>query len=184
MHSPNLAPSFELAFVDLWPGRPRIPHPLAVWGLAQVLFRDNSDGSLITDKDGKVIGSRLIGQSFADANRPGRVDGIAAVAQHHREQADALLLEDMPGGVDADPRRVRDGQNHRRQLASTNLLENLMRRLKKRTAVVCVFPNRASCERLVGAQLIEVHEGWQAEPRAYLSTPQAPGAAAVVAGVV
>jgi putative transposase len=75
--------------------------------------------------------------------------------------------------------------NHRRQLASTNLLENLMRRLKKRTAVVCVFPNRASCDRLIGAQLIEVHEDWQAEPRAYLNMAQAPGAAAVVvAGVV
>jgi putative transposase len=70
--------------------------------------------------------------------------------------------------------------NHRRQLASTNLLENLMRRLKKRTAVVCVFPNRASCERLIGAQLIEVHEQWQGEARAYLSTPQSPAVAGVV----
>src|SRR5687767_1598423 len=59
--------------------------------------------------------------------------------------------------------------NHRRQLASTNLLESLMRRLKKRTAVVCVFPNRASCERLVGAQLLEVHEDWQAARRPYLN---------------
>jgi transposase-like protein len=73
--------------------------------------------------------------------------------------------------------------NHRRQLASTNLLENLMRRLKKRTAVVCVFPNRASCDRLVGAQLLEVHEQWQAEARAYLSMGQAP-ATAETEGVV
>jgi len=71
--------------------------------------------------------------------------------------------------------------NHRRQLASTNLLENLMKRLKKRTAVVGVFPNRASCERLIGAQLLEVHEQWQTEPRAYLNMAQAP--AAVAAGV-
>jgi transposase-like protein len=79
--------------------------------------------------------------------------------------------------------------NHRPRLASTNLLENLMRRLKKRTAVVGVFPNRASCDRLVGAQLLEVHEDWQAEPRAYLSMTQHPAAAAaavtaVTAGVV
>ena len=69
-------------------------------------------------------------------------------------------------------------ENHRVKLASTNLLENLMRRLKKRTAVVCVFPNRQSCDRLVGAQLVEVHEQWQAEPRAYLNMEQAPAAAA------
>ena len=65
-------------------------------------------------------------------------------------------------------------ENHRRQLASTNLLENLMKRLKKRTAVVGVFPNRQSCERLIGAQLLEVHEGWETETRAYLNMDQAP----------
>ena len=53
--------------------------------------------------------------------------------------------------------------DHRRRLTSTNLLENLMRRLKKRTRVVGVFPNRASCDRLVGALLLEVHEQWQVE---------------------
>ena len=56
--------------------------------------------------------------------------------------------------------------DHRRRLASTNLLENLMKRLKKRTRVVGVFPNRASCDRLIGAQLLEVHEQWLAEPTA------------------
>ena len=49
---------------------------------------------------------------------------------------------------------------HRRRLLSTNMLESLMKRLKKRTAVVGVFPNRASCDRLIGAQLLEVHEQW------------------------
>ncbi len=53
--------------------------------------------------------------------------------------------------------------DHRRRLTSTNLLENLMRRLKKRTRVVGVFPNRASCDRLIGALLLEVHEQWQVE---------------------
>jgi K+-transporting ATPase KdpC subunit len=42
-------------------------YPLIVWGLSQALFHDKANGSLITDKDGKVIGSRLIGQSFSDA---------------------------------------------------------------------------------------------------------------------
>jgi putative transposase len=56
---------------------------------------------------------------------------------------------------------------HRRRLTSTNLLENLMRRLKKRTRVVGVFPNRASCERLIGALLLEVHEQWQVEQQRF-----------------
>ncbi|HXF38084.1 MAG TPA: potassium-transporting ATPase subunit KdpC [Blastocatellia bacterium] len=40
-----------------------IIYPLAVTGLAQVVFPDKAGGSLI-EKDGKVIGSRLIGQAF------------------------------------------------------------------------------------------------------------------------
>lgn len=57
-------------------------------------------------------------------------------------------------------------EEHRTRLTSTNMLENLMKRLKKRTRVVGVFPNRASCDRLIGAQLLEVHEGWLSETRA------------------
>jgi len=38
-------------------------YPLAVMGLAQLLFHDQANGELI-HRDGKVVGSRLIGQTF------------------------------------------------------------------------------------------------------------------------
>lgn len=60
-------------------------------------------------------------------------------------------------------------EHQRRRLASTNLLESLMKRLKKRTRVVGVFPSRPSCDRLIGAQLLELHEDWQAEEKAYFN---------------
>lgn len=60
-------------------------------------------------------------------------------------------------------------EHHRRKFRSTNLLENMMKRLKKRTKVVGVFPNRASCDRLIGAQLLELHEQWQTEAKAYVN---------------
>jgi K+-transporting ATPase ATPase C chain len=39
-------------------------YPLVVFGLAQALFRDKANGSLIVDAGGVVRGSRLIGQPF------------------------------------------------------------------------------------------------------------------------
>jgi K+-transporting ATPase ATPase C chain len=43
-----------------------IIYPLVVTGLAQLLFHDNANGQLIA-RDGKVIGSRIIGQAFTGA---------------------------------------------------------------------------------------------------------------------
>jgi potassium-transporting ATPase KdpC subunit len=39
-------------------------YPLCVWGLGQLLFPNQADGSLLTDA-GTVVGSRLIGQGFS-----------------------------------------------------------------------------------------------------------------------
>jgi potassium-transporting ATPase KdpC subunit len=42
-------------------------YPLLVFGISQTLFRDKANGSLITDPDGTVRGSKLLGQGFVDA---------------------------------------------------------------------------------------------------------------------
>ncbi|WP_327588421.1 potassium-transporting ATPase subunit C [Nonomuraea sp. NBC_00507] len=44
-----------------------IIYPLLATGVAQALFNDNANGSLV-QKDGKTVGSALIGQSFTDAD--------------------------------------------------------------------------------------------------------------------
>ena len=42
-------------------------YPFIVFGISQLVFRDQANGSLITDADGTVRGSKLLGQAFSDA---------------------------------------------------------------------------------------------------------------------
>lgn len=59
-------------------------------------------------------------------------------------------------------------REHRRRVYTTNLMERLMREIKRRTHVVGIFPNESSCDRLVGAHLLERDEAWHCERMRYL----------------
>ena len=84
----------------------------------------------------------------------GRYPAVARMLREGLE--DCLAVLDFP-------------EHHRRRRQSTNMLENLMKRLKKRSRVVGVFPSRSSCDRLLGAQLIEVHEEWSVADMPYFN---------------
>ena len=50
---------------------------------------------------------------------------------------------------------------HRRSVRTTNSLERINKEIRRRTRVVGIFPNEASCLRLVSALLMETSEEWQ-----------------------
>lgn len=53
-------------------------YPLLIWGVGQVLFPTQANGSLITNAQGEVIGSTLIGQGFSsDTYFLGRPSAVA-----------------------------------------------------------------------------------------------------------
>lgn len=51
-------------------------------------------------------------------------------------------------------------RQHHKHMKSTNMLERLNQELKRRTHVVRIFPNAASCLRLIRALAVETHENW------------------------
>jgi transposase-like protein len=58
---------------------------------------------------------------------------------------------------------------HRRRLRTTNLVERLNEEIRRRTRVARLFPNEASCLRLVSAVLMEIAEDWQTADKRYVS---------------
>jgi putative transposase len=74
------------------------------------------------------------------------------------KMAQALLegVEDTLTVLTLAPRLVR-------KLHSTNMLERVMQEIKRRTKKIRIFPNEASCFRLVGAVLMELDEKWSTQ---------------------
>lgn len=54
------------------------------------------------------------------------------------------------------------------RIRTSNCIERLNKEIRRRTKVVGIFPNVASCERLVGAILMEKHEEWM-DGKVYLN---------------
>jgi len=85
-----------------------VVYPLAVTGIAQVVFPAQANGSVIV-KDGKAVGSRLIGQPFDDpkyfwsrlsATSPQPYNGAASSGSNYGPLNDALM-DAVRGRVDA-----------------------------------------------------------------------------------
>lgn len=84
-----------------------VVYPLVVTGLAQVLFPDKANGQLI-ERDGKIIGSRIIGQGFSS---PGYFRGRPSAAGTGYDAANSAgtnlgptntkLIEAVTGQVEA-----------------------------------------------------------------------------------
>jgi transposase-like protein len=55
------------------------------------------------------------------------------------------------------------------KLRTSNSLELLNREIRRRTKIAAIFPNVESCERLIGAVLLEIHDDWISRDEDYLN---------------
>ena len=95
---------------------------------------------------------------------------LKRTAQKYEQTAPKLaawLEENLPEGLTV----LSFPEAHRRLLRTTNGVERVNREIKRRTQVASIFPNEASCLRLVSALLMETSDDWQAG-KAYLTFSQ------------
>jgi transposase-like protein len=104
---------------------------------------------------------------FTAPNRAQAESYLKEVVEKYAEVASALaewIEENIPAGL-----TVFDfPAEHRARLRTTNGLERVSQEIKRRTRVVRIFPNEASCLRLVSAILMEISEEWETG-KTYLS---------------
>ena len=84
---------------------------------------------------------------------------LAKAVQKYERSASRLaawMAENIPEGLTVFAFPVA----HRRRIRTTNGVERLHREVRRRARVVSIFPNQASCLRLVSAVLNEISEEW------------------------
>lgn len=76
--------------------------------------------------------------------------------EKNRPQLAAWMLDNIPEALTVFQFPV----EHRRRLRTSNIAERVNQEIRRRTRVARIFPNTASCERLVSAILMETSEQW------------------------
>ena len=129
----------------------------ALWQRCQVHFVRNVLGK-VRRKDRSWVASQLgdiTGAPTLEEARAALAAAVEGLSERYPEVA--LLLEEQGEemlAVYALP------PEHRKRMRSTNMLERWFEEVRRRTRVVRIFPNRASCLRLIGAHCLETNEEW------------------------
>ena len=86
----------------------------------------------------------------------------------------AKAMEIFEAGIEDVLSYLHYPQPHRVRISSTNPLERLNLEIRRRTRVVGIFPHTGACLRLIGMLLVEKHEDWLTDDKAYLTFDDAP----------
>ena len=129
----------------------------ASWQRCPVHFIRNVLARVRKGDRSRVLG--LLRSITASPTRAAADEAVAAAVETLQETYPevAALIEDAAEEILA----VYDlPEGHRKRMRSTNMLERYNQELKRRTRVVRIFPNAASCLRLICAMAIETNQDW------------------------
>lgn len=140
--------------------------PSVPWQRCQFHLQHNAQGYIARVDQREAVGRRI----RAIFNAPDRAE-----AERLLKQAVEAWRSEAPKLAHWAEENLVEGftvfnfpQGHRVRLRTTNGLERINREIKRRTRVASIFPNTASCLRLVSALLAESDEEWL-EGKIYLT---------------
>ena len=103
-------------------------------------------------------------------NAPGRTQAEAQLCKTVEKYAQSAskLADWLEGNIPEGLTVYSFPADHRRRIRTVNSLERVCLEIRRRTRVAVIFPNEASCLRVVSARLMEMSEHWETG-RVYLS---------------
>ncbi|MDP6719535.1 MAG: IS256 family transposase [Pirellulaceae bacterium] len=128
------------------------------WQRCQFHLQQNAQAYVPT-RDMQAEVAETIRDVFNAPNQDKAAERLDAAVDLYRDSAPKLsrwMAENLPEGLNvfAIPK------THQRYMRTSNWLENLNGKIKKRTSVIGLFPNTDSILRLVSAMLRETDERW------------------------
>ena len=146
-------------------GALRAVFPSIPWQRCQFHLQQNAQSYIPNQAMKKEVASRI----RAIFNAPSRQEAgrlLDQLIRNYTKSAPRLATwaeENLPEGFTV----FEFPEEHRRRIRTSNVVERLSREINRRTRVVGIFPNSASCLRLVTAILMEISEEWE-QGRIYL----------------
>ena len=137
-----------------------------LWQRCQFHLQQNAQ-AYVPKQEMKAPVATAIRSIFNAANRHEAELLLGKVVEIYQKSAPALarwMEENVPEGLTI----FGFPPSHRRLLRTTNGLERVNQEVRRRTRVARLFPNEASCLRLVSAILMEISDEWETG-KAYLT---------------
>lgn len=136
----------------------RAVFPSVPWQRCQFHLQQNAQ-AYVTKRDRKREVAESIRAIFDAENR--------VEAERLLKQVVARYEKDMPQLANWMQENIAEGltifhfpSSHRKKLRTSNIAERVNQEIRRRSRVVRIFPNAASCERLAGAIVMEISDQW------------------------
>jgi putative transposase len=132
--------------------------PSVPWQRCQFHLQQNAQ-AYVTKRSRKREVAESIRAIFNAENAQEAERLLKQTAARYEKDMPALstwMLDNIPEGLTIFQFPV----EHRRRLRTSNIAERVNQEIRRRTRVARIFPNTASCERLISAILMETSEQW------------------------
>ena len=140
--------------------------PSIPWQRCQFHLQQNAQAYVTKSSRKKEVAETI--RAILDAENLSEAERLLKLAVQKYEKDMPKLSSWMQENISESLTVFNFELSHRRRLRTSNIAERVNREIRRRTQVVSIFPNTVSCERLIGAIVMEISEKWLSE-QTYLS---------------